>query len=378
MPDRSLRAFSLVELLIVIAIVVLLGGISLSGLQAAREATRRLSCAGNLRELGMGLLHHHEALGMLPPSQGGPDSTATIVWGSPPELKPYPQPGIGLASGFVMLLPYIGQQTLFAAIDAAGWPFVQHSLYASARMPGLLCPSDSSARSHSYLFSIGDRYQGFRPAAVTPAAVIPAADNAEFQGWLRGLFGLQSRVRLESVQDGLSHTIAMSECVLPRGLGHNVPANESFAGVRYYGPGEATVNDRHAVSLSHPFRTPEACLASFAGSGFRPGTTLLTMDYSPGWLWSSGRPCYVSFSTVLPPNAPRCSHLETHGSLTPQSRHPGGVLGLMADGAVRFITDDIDAGDPSLPDRQSGPSPYGVWGALGSRAGGEVTAIPLP
>ena len=112
MWDRSRRAFSLVELLIVFAIVLLLVGIALTGLQAARESARRLSCAANLRDLGLGLLHHHQALGVLPPFCGGPDSTSTQVWGSPPQPSPYPRPGIGLASGFVMLLPFIGEPTL--------------------------------------------------------------------------------------------------------------------------------------------------------------------------------------------------------------------------------------------------------------------------
>ena len=103
MPDRSLRGFSLIELLIVIAVVFLLGGISVSGLQAAR-------------------------------------------------------------------------------------------------IPALLCPSDPSPRSHNYLFSIGDRYRGF-----WPGFRVPPADRAGFQASIRGLFGLQSRVRLDSVRDGLSH-----------------------------------------------------------------------------------------------------------------------------------------------------------------------------
>jgi hypothetical protein len=371
MWDRSRRAFSLVELLIVFAIVLLLVGIALTGLQAARESARRLSCAANLRDLGLGLLHHHQALGVLPPFCGGPDSTSTQVWGSPPQPSPYPRPGIGLASGFVMLLPFIGEPTLSDAIAAAGWPFACSALYASARLPLLQCPSDPSPRSHNYLFSIGDRYRGF-----WPSSHIPAADDAPFQSQLRGLFGLQSRVRLESVRDGLSHTIAISECVRPRGLGRTVPSTETVGGVRYFGPAEAVVNDRFAVSFSD--QQPASCLASFVNGGFRPGTTLFIMNYSPGWLWSFGRPSHISFSTVLPPNAPRCSDMETQGSLTPQSLHPGGVFGLMADGAVRFIADDIDAGDPSLPDRQTGPSPYGVWGALGSRAGAEVASLTLP
>ena len=371
MRDRSHRAFSLLELLIVTTVVLLLVGISLTGLQAARESARRLSCAANLRELGLGLHHYHQARGVLPPFCGGPDSTATQVWGSPPQPKPYPRPGIGLASGFVMLLPFIGEPTLFDAIRAAGWPFACSALYWSAEIPLLKCPSDPSPRSHNYLFSIGDRHRGF-----WPSSQLPAADDASFQSRLRGLFGLQSRVRLQSVVDGLSNTIAMSECVRPRSLGRAVPSTETVRGVRYYGPGEAVVNDRFAASFSD--QSPAACLASFADGGFRPDTTLFVMNYSPGWLWSFGRPSNVGFSTVLAPNAPRCGDMETQGSLTPQSLHPGGVFGLMADGAVRFITDDIDAGDPSLPDRQTGPSPYGVWGALGSRAGAEVARLPLP
>jgi hypothetical protein len=77
MCDRSGRVFSLVELLIAATIVFLLAGISLTGLQAARASCRRLSCSANLRELGLGVLHHHQALGVLPPFCGGPDSTST-------------------------------------------------------------------------------------------------------------------------------------------------------------------------------------------------------------------------------------------------------------------------------------------------------------
>lgn len=372
MGGPSRRAFSLVELLIVIAIVVLLVGISLSGLQSAREASRRLSCAANLRELGLGLHHHHQALGVLPPFCGGPDSTATQAWGSPPEVKPYPRPGIGLASGFVMLLPFIEQRSLAATIEASGWPFAYDAVYASIRIPLLLCPSDSSEGSHNYLFSIGDRYRDFWPSSST----IPAAEDGVFQSRLRGLFGLQSRVRHDSIHDGQSNTIAMSEGARPRGLGRKVAGFDSVSGRRYHGVGEAVANDRFAVSSSSA--SPTACLNSFVNGSFRAAEILFVMDYSPGFLWSIGRPAHVSFSTVLPPNGPRCSDTETQGALTPQSLHPGGVFGLMADGAVRFITDDIDAGDPSLPDRQTGPSPYGVWGALGSRAGTEVAVFPAP
>lgn len=56
-----------------------------------------------------------------------------------------------------------------------------------------------------------------------------------------------------------------------------------------------------------------------------------------------------------------------------QSYHPGGVNVVMADGSSRFISETIDTGDPTASNPISGqPSPYGIWGALGTKAGGET------
>ena len=62
------------------------------------------------------------------------------------------------------------------------------------------------------------------------------------------------------------------------------------------------------------------------------------------------------------------------GMYTASSRHTGGVQVLMADGSVRFISENIDAGNQGAIEVVMGPSPYGIWGALGTRDGGEVTS----
>ncbi|MEL6109771.1 MAG: DUF1559 domain-containing protein, partial [Planctomycetota bacterium] len=103
-----------------------------------------------------------------------------------------------------------------------------------------------------------------------------------------------------------------------------------------------------------------------------------------GMNWAWGAMSMTGMHTIRPPNAEMC---EAHwydnvGTCPPSSRHQGGVHVLMGDGAVIFLTDSIEAGEQRAPvigarlpgdvkNRPGKKSPYGLWGALGSRGAKE-------
>ena len=113
-----------------------------------------------------------------------------------------------------------------------------------------------------------------------------------------------------------------------------------------------------------------------------------TSDEKRGYRWADGAALYTGFNSILPPNREVClaGGESGIGMVSASSRHHGGAHVLMADGAVVFITDTIDTGDLSIGTviqegvgrRAPGsPSPYGLWGALGTRAQRDVVEESL-
>ena len=168
---------------------------------------------------------------------------------------------------------------------------------------------------------------------------------------------------MRDVIDGTSNTIFMGE---------HIAAN--------FGVRNSVAGDRVIVSTAMNWNDniPGSCLALTNGDKWIVGTQIKARMGTAMW---DGQAERVGMTTIIPPNGPSCSNGtnvnadSTDPMITPSSFHTGGVQVLMGDGAVRFISENIDSGDLTVAtpgNNSTGSSPYGVWGALGTRAGGEV------
>ena len=339
--------FTLVELLVVIAIIGILIALLLPAVQAAREAARRSQCTNNLKQLDLGL-HNYV------------DSNKSF----PARCNPY----TSRSSWLTHILPYIEQQPLYDEIQAGGNPPPYQGVFGNpfapwyVNLPAFLCPSDPGAINdpaggwdlghNSYFGCGGDRAEHYQESTQST----------------RGIFSGHNRwKKMATVTDGLSNTIAIGEVCVATG-------SNKVRGSIAVGWG---VGNDAAAPLSTLI--PSNCLANLNADGtlMNPDNTMI------GRRWADGVAAFSAFYTVLPPNGPSCREGNDYIWVltTASSHHPGGANVAMADGSVRFVSETVDTG--SAPDgglsvsaTNSGMSPYGVWGAMGTISGGEPVSLP--
>ena len=366
--SRSRRGFTLVELLVVIAIIGILVGLLLPAVQAAREAARRMQCSNNAKQMALALHNYADAYKAFPARKygtTGQSGTASVADGTNRKHN------AGRISGYIALLPYIEQSAMYNTIMAGDPNFAGGAIgpggprgdqspvgYVWNTTPSAYrCPSDPGATASgkfiSYAFCVGDQISNINNGAV------------------RGVFGRFAWKRFADLTDGTSNTIGMSElqCQIATGNGGQNGSTATANSVRQ--------NLAYANGVTGIINSPSLCRAVVSGGYYVAGTTYFGRR---GINWTDGPVAYNGFNTVFPPNSPQCADGGTFGDqpnmlIPPASGHTGGVNGSMCDGSVRFISNSIDTGNLGIGQPASGPSVYGVWGALGSINGGEVNSL---
>jgi prepilin-type processing-associated H-X9-DG protein len=187
------------------------------------------------------------------------------------------------------------------------------------------------------------------------------------------MFVTGRHMKFRDTLDGLSNTIMCGE--IATDLGDNDKRTTVATNVGAHAAPNEKNQCRLDPSYAEPYIDPER-------PQFWTSAVTKQVVWGRGYRWHDYMPPYSQMTTILAPNAQLCSEGTDHRDVVspPSSRHQGGVHVLMGDGAVKFITDSIEAGNknaPQVSDRAGSPaggskSPYGLWGALGSRSAKEV------
>lgn len=415
--NHQVRGFTLVELLVVIAIIGVLVGLLLPAVQAAREAARRMSCSNNFKQIGLAIHNYHAAYNQLPIHGSGTGlgvDTANPYWwqGSNSSSK------LNL-SAMVGLTPFFEQQALWQQISnpstltvtggpppgdtgvAGSWPAMGPSPKAFATTPGyrpwstdiasIRCPSDPGKGlpglgRTNYGMCMGDSYSTEQQSHMnldgTSMPLYGPTTNggaaAAAKATHRGMFAIYVARAFRDIQDGLSNTIAMGELISDQG-------DRDIRGAYSWDPAGSAAdvqnNPSHCLDSSEVDKQRPTFWCGPSSTGCTPPAALESnSENSRGMRWASATRAGVSdVYTVRPPNSELCigNWADNPGSFSPSSFHQGGVHVLMGDGAVKFVTDSIEAGNQKAPVVTNGnnpgaQSPYGLWGSLGTRASKEV------
>ena len=309
------RGFTLIELVVSIAVIGILISIILPAIQAARNAGRKLECANHLKQLSLAMLNYEARHHSLPPFTV-PNSY----------------------SAWAHLLPDLEMKSLFRQINfslpysiGGGTPLVAaSSLESSNPLPILECPSDSSSKPPGANYGVNWGGSG-----------LLAEPNGVFRSAILG------PSRLSEVRDGLSHTALVSEWI--RGSNQFVPMvsavdrTEPLALVFNLLPGSSTQSDFPLLASQCRSLDTATAFILFSNRGLQ---------------WLEGSPWQSGYNHLATPNSNTCANNgdSRGGALSAASYHSGGVNVALADGAVRFVTSTIDVS---------------IWRSLGSRNGSE-------
>ncbi len=302
--------FTLIELLVVIAIIAILVALLLPAVQQAREAARRSSCKNNLKQLGVALHNYHDTHNVLPPGAIHGNTTNNVSWHG-------------------MILPYIEQGPLYDTINFSqtlvGYTGVAVSAHMTRnRIETFLCPSGTLVNSRQstlytthYYGNGGAKNRTGSDGNPVPMEVVNygcdggatacQTDNTTAQGGFsqHGVLTRNSRIGFRDITDGTSNTILVME-----------------------------------ISQDRVFYTSGAEPSTFYRRWSRGGTGGESIPFKN----VAHPPNSNGGQSVLEDGSrnPSCSGVCKLGDVSMGSNHKGGCQVVMADGSVKFVSENID------------------------------------
>jgi len=279
------RGFTLVELLVGIAIIGILIALLLPAVQAAREAAKRSQCSNNLKQLGLALHNYHDTFKTLPSGI----ATSTL-WASSNNKG-----GIGVWGWGSLILPFIEQSALHEQLQVGDLPLddaLAVNLAAfQTPISSFRCPSDKAAPLN-YDHKVDGTPTATSNYIGNNRSHSIASNDHDVRG---GLFFVNKAIRFRDILDGTSNTVAVGE-------------------------------RRWQYKEQGAFNILVCGAANIYGCNDSAG------DKDKADVLGSGQP-------RMNYNLGNKKHSETGYS----SMHPGGAQFCLADGSVRFISETIDA-----------------------------------
>jgi type II secretory pathway pseudopilin PulG len=269
----------LVELLVVIAIIGILVALLLPAIQQAREAARRTQCANHLKQFGIGFQNHHDTYRHFP--HGGNH------WSYAPDFGQGLNPEVGATQragwGF-QVLPFIEQEQVWRGNGGLDKAECQRQAIGAA-IPNFFCPSRRAPEA----ISAAAWYDP--PGTYVHGMTDYAASNANNTGVVvqinnNGTWASGAPITTASIIDGTSNTLAVGE---------------KRMNIKALGTIQTDDNEGYTSGFDH-----DVMRYTDTAHDPRPDTTSNFGEYRFG------------------------------------SSHPGGFMTVFADGAVHFISYDID------------------------------------
>ncbi|HWL08492.1 MAG TPA: DUF1559 domain-containing protein [Planctomicrobium sp.] len=329
------RGFTLIELLVVIAIIAILVALLLPAVQQAREAARRSECRNNLKQIGLAIHNYHDIYNLTPIGYIDTNGSTTTNAGTQD----------GGWSWAAQILPQLDQTALFSKFDFRFHPHgklppeEQNTIASATSLAVFSCPSDTKPRTRKSGSSdpnATSTANGIVDAVATSSYVGNSGPfNAQFCNQSNpayqsdrsvGAFRVNIGLRFRDFTDGLSNTMLVGETQWTQ-----TRNNLLYGSLKNAGGADCTDLDEYQTCPYNHVRSTNTFMNA-------------TKTAYP-----------VKYHTAF------------------GSPHTGGVLFLMGDGSVRFISESIENTSTNFTDAGvTVNGPYGLYQRLSAIADGQL------